>query len=237
MSFTNVYPNVVTFDTQKALYGTAALDSSVAPYMADQLHPNGTGQAAEAAEDIQVLTSLRSSATFQTAGPVDPNSVNTLVPFSPFLAANARTNSYTQPWVANGGSSGAMYPYACADPNYYTLVATGKAAAGAAGQSYLRFTWNGTVIAPIQPYDVIEQQSAGCWQLNRGTYSTNQSNGIAQINLPSGQTTPYPLVSGEQLNFYRPKIPERPRRGISEKSGGIPICPADLDCWRRKWLF
>jgi hypothetical protein len=222
MAFTNAYPNLVTLDMQQALYGTVSLASSSAPYMADQLHPSAAGQTAEANQDIQVLTNLRNNG-FQVTGPVDPNSPNTLVPFSPFLAANARANNYSQPWATSTGSSAAMYPYACADPIYYTLVASGAFSGSlSAGQSFFRMTWNGTVALPVQPYDVVEQQSAGCWQLNGSATVSNFSNGVGQISLGGGQTTPSATVSGEQINIYRPKYPSSAAEGYLKNPAAYP---------------
>jgi hypothetical protein len=192
-AFTNVYPNVFVLDNQQSLYGTTSPATSA--YMADQLHPSATGHAAEAQEDIQVLTQLMNNG-FQSVGTVDPN--NPIIPpFAPYLAQDARANSYTQPWT--------FYSQACADPNYYTLVASGVGILNnAAGQTYFRFNFPGGASGVIQSFDVVQQQTAGCWQLANGSGAI-ASAANTQVNLGSGTTTPYSTSIGEQINIWRPK--------------------------------
>jgi Chaperone of endosialidase len=191
-AFANVYPNVVVLDTQKSLYGTTSPATSA--YMVDQLHPSPAGYGAEAQEDIQVLTQLMNNG-FQSVGTVDPNNSNP-IPFSPYLAQNARANSYTQPWT--------YYSQACADPNYYTLVAQGTSLENtAAGQTYVDFSWPNGAGGVIQDEDVVQQQSAGCWQLNSNPQTV--ADGSATRILLNGQTTPYATNAGEEINIWRPK--------------------------------
>jgi hypothetical protein len=192
-AFTNVYPNVFVLDTQTSLYGTTSPATSA--YMGDQLHPSPSGHAAEAQEDIQVLTQLMNNG-FQSVGTVDPNNP-TAVPFSPYLAQNARASNYTQPWT--------LYSHACADPNYYTLVASGVGVMNnAAGQTYIISTFPSGARNVIQEFDVVEQQSSGCWQIPANS-NTAASAANTQVNLGSPVTTPYPTYVGEQINIWRPK--------------------------------
>ena len=190
-AFTNVYPHVFVLDTQESLFGTTSPATSA--YMSDQLHPSAAGQTAEAKEDIQVLTQLMNNG-FQSVGTVDPNNPNP-VPFSPYLAQDARANSYTQPWT--------FYPQACADPNYYTLVAQGTSLEStAAGQTYLDLSWPSAAWPVIQNSDIVQQQSAGCWQLT-GSPSGGADGANTRIYL-TGQTTPYATNANEQINIWRP---------------------------------
>ena len=148
IALTGLYANLVTFDLQAALYSPTSPATST--YMTDQLHPSATGQVAEANMLINFLSRLVPDTGLVTPPPAVgfPSQAS----FSPFLAANARAQNYAAPWN--------IYPHACADSNYYTLVAAGLAAVAsttAAGQTFFDIIWPGGAKDVIQAFDVVEQ--------------------------------------------------------------------------------
>lgn len=192
-----LYPNVVVYDTQALLYGVTSPATS--PHMVDQLHPGPGGALAEAEIDIQILGQLRPAA-FQRKSMVMPSATDA-VAFSPYLAELARAASFASPWT--------FYPHACADPDYYDLVAYGKATnTSSAGQTYFDFSWPGGAGTVISPFDVVHQESSGCWRLS--TCAGGGASGAnARVNLQqgcAGATTPYPTRTNEQINIWRPKF-------------------------------
>jgi len=234
------YPNVFVHDLQALLYGVTSPATSV--YMVDQLHPSATGYAAEADLDVNVLEQLR-PAVFATKGSVSPASIiNT--PFSPYLAQLARAQNYAVPWT--------FYPHACADPEYYELIATGKHtnATTSAGATFFDITWPGGAAAMISNYDVVQQESAGCWLLGKNTGATAIA-ANSRINLrQSGgsDSTPYAMQIGERISIWRPKYPSsaaepllrnphtnqysRRVRILSAGAGYIDISFLGADRWR-----
>jgi hypothetical protein len=191
MYYSGVYPGVIVVDTQASYWGTASQATSA--FMGDQLHPNAGGQVVEAQQDIKILAKLKNTG-YQLVGDVDPSS-SIPTPFSPYLAAHARANNYAAPWT--------FYPHACADTNYYTLIASGMAGGGSAGQTYLDFT--STAGGAINASDIVEQQTAGCWALPT-TASSGQNGPTTRILMNGGAPTPYAVANGELINVWRSKF-------------------------------
>jgi hypothetical protein len=170
-------------------------------YMANQIHPGTVGQTAEANQDIRFLSQYQIQPPAQTYGPVAPSTVSQM-PFSAYLAQNARSQNYSTPWT--------IYPHACADPAYNTLIYSGYSSiAESAGGTVVTVVGStGTTNLAVQNLDVVEQQSVGCWQIPYGANNvfTSALTGTAlQITLSNSNVLPYAIASQELINIWRPK--------------------------------
>lgn len=105
------WPHVAVVDTQKRISGLVSRLSANNPYMTDILHPNAAGNQLIADSIV---------AQIGYAAPLD-------------LAAAAAAR------VANYAADYTVYARAVEDPNYYTLIATGRWVAQ--GSTYIYFSW------------------------------------------------------------------------------------------------
>lgn len=193
MAWAGRYSGVVVVDTQESLWGTTSPVTST--LMADQLHPSVAGQLLEAQQDIQILSQLKYKG-FIVPGEVNPNA-SLAGSFSPYLASNARMQNYSVPWNT--------YPYACADQEYYDLVAHGFSINTiTSGQNYFDFSWG--VPGVIQGSDIVEQQSVGCWLLPTTAVAGLNGATNTRVQMNGGGTTPNAFVANEQVNVWRPKF-------------------------------
>jgi hypothetical protein len=167
--------------------------------MTDQLHPSTAGQQAEAAFDLLTLLQFVDAGnsavgSFDAVNPYLP----AFAPFDPYLSQMARAQSFTTPWT--------VYPQACADPDYYILIASGAAGAAtqlAPGQTFMDFGWPGPTSSIIIPgIDIIQQASYGCWALTSGATVLNETSTDTRI---IGITTPAIIYPQEPINIWRPK--------------------------------
>ncbi len=187
------YPWLSVWDLQETIYGTVALAANP-NCQGDQLHPAPGCQTLEGEMWDQILQRAR------------PKSEGTLLPatvsfstfgaraFNPYAAANARAANYSAPWT--------VYADACADPEYYTPVASGLANYNPAGSSFIQIGIGSN--GSIQIGDVMQQESLGCTlQLPSSTTVINFVAGSSVRIL--GQTLPYVVQNGERITFWRAK--------------------------------
>lgn len=133
------YPNAVLLDTQRAIFGTAALPAASNPWMQDVLHPSTLGYQYLA----RALAAL----------------IGYKEPFSSTQAARARAVSY--------GADYSQYYRAVEDAGYYDLIATGRYIGQ--GSGFIDFSWPGTRASEINDLDILVVGDQAPWQLPVGT--------------------------------------------------------------------
>ncbi len=201
-----LWGNVVVFDCQSLICGQTCLNSAIALWMADILHPGYTGQVLWAqylamyfGQGVPGNVFNRPSPYGETGGDTPTISLNPVQslapPVSPTASDLAIACNPAQPWL--------IYPRILEDPRYFKRITGGRITAAATiGQGYIRFVTDDPADI-ISMGDVVQLGRAGVMQLPSGYFGASKYVSFETQLASLGGSNP-PVAGNYTVNVYRP---------------------------------